>query len=126
MHSGIVDCCGSPTASARASAMYLVFFDNPNAELPGVSVGSRDGRRGIRIGYFQRPLQGSAFPTDRSTGTPHVAGEHGLELFSGGEGHGEPPGIDWAHDYVDEGGFQKLCISLWDACPDYHVVCGPL
>ena len=25
--------------------------------------------------------------------------EHGLELYAGGKGHGEPPGIDWAHDY---------------------------
>ena len=34
--------------------------------------------------------------------------EHGLELYAGGKGHGEPPCIDWAHDYVDQGGFQKL------------------
>ena len=52
--------------------------------------------------------------------------EHGLELFSGGEGHGEPPGIDWAHDYVASGNFQKLRISLWEACPDYEVIRGPL
>jgi hypothetical protein len=52
--------------------------------------------------------------------------EHGLELFSGGEGHGEPPGIDWAHDYVAAGSFQKLRITYWDACPDYEVVRGPL
>jgi metal-sulfur cluster biosynthetic enzyme len=52
--------------------------------------------------------------------------KHGLELFSGGEGHGEPPGIDWAHDYMPSGGFQKLRITLWDSCPDYEVVRGPL
>ena len=28
--------------------------------------------------------------------------DHGLELFAGGEGHGEPPGIYWAHDYAAE------------------------
>jgi metal-sulfur cluster biosynthetic enzyme len=50
----------------------------------------------------------------------------GLELFAGGEGHGEPPGIDWAHDYVGAGHFQKLRVTLWDTCPDYEVVRGPL
>ena len=52
--------------------------------------------------------------------------EHGLELFAGGEGHGEPPGIDWAHDYAASGHFQKLRITLWETCPDYEVVRGPV
>lgn len=52
--------------------------------------------------------------------------EHGLELIAGGEGHGEPPGIDWAHDYVTSGRVQKMRITLWDSCPDYEVVRGPL
>lgn len=52
--------------------------------------------------------------------------EHGLELFAGGEGHGESPGIDWAHDYAASGHFQKLRITLWETCPDYEVVRGPL
>ena len=52
--------------------------------------------------------------------------EHGLELFAGGEGHGEPPGIDWAHDYVTAGNFQKLRTTNWPACPDYEVIRGPL
>ena len=52
--------------------------------------------------------------------------EHGLELFAGGEGHGEPPGIDWAHDYVTSGRIQKMRITLWESCPDYEVVRGPL
>jgi metal-sulfur cluster biosynthetic enzyme len=50
----------------------------------------------------------------------------GLNCFQVAKGHGEPPGIDWAHDYVDEDGFQKLRISLWDRCPDYEVIRGPL
>src|SRR5690606_12794098 len=52
--------------------------------------------------------------------------EHGLEIYSGGQGHGEPAGIDWAHDYVSEDGFQKMRISLWEECPDYEVVRGPI
>jgi metal-sulfur cluster biosynthetic enzyme len=49
-----------------------------------------------------------------------------LELFAGGPGHGEPPGIDWAHDYVPEDGVQKLRITNWSACPNYEVTRGPL
>ena len=52
--------------------------------------------------------------------------EHGLELYAGGKGHGEPPGIDWAHDYVDRGGFQKLRMRNWAACPNFEVETGPL
>jgi len=39
-----------------------------------------------------------------------------LELFAGGEGHGEPPGIDWAHDSASTGKLQKLWISWWESC----------
>ena len=52
--------------------------------------------------------------------------EHGLEIYSGGQGHGEPAGIDWAHDYVSDDGIQKMRISLWDECPDFEVVKGPI
>jgi metal-sulfur cluster biosynthetic enzyme len=52
--------------------------------------------------------------------------EHGLELFAGGEGHGEPPGIDWAHDYVTSGNFQKLRVTNWPTVPDYEILRGPL
>jgi len=52
--------------------------------------------------------------------------EHGLELYAGGKGHGEPPSIDWAHDYVDLGNFQKLRIKNWARCPNFEVEIGPL
>ena len=52
--------------------------------------------------------------------------EHGLELYAGGKGHGEPPCIDWAHDYVDQGSFQKLRMRNWAACPNFEVEAGPL
>ncbi|MFA6945495.1 MAG: metal-sulfur cluster assembly factor, partial [Pedobacter sp.] len=52
--------------------------------------------------------------------------EHGLEIYSGGQEHGERAGIDWAHDYVTEDNFQKLRISLWEECPDFEVHRGPI
>jgi metal-sulfur cluster biosynthetic enzyme len=52
--------------------------------------------------------------------------EHGLELYAGGKGHGEPPTIDWAHDYVEEGGSQKLRMRNWARCPNHEVVAGPV
>ena len=47
--------------------------------------------------------------------------QHGLELYAGGKGHGEPAGIDWAHDYVDVDHFQKLRMRNWPSCPNYEV-----
>ncbi|MDA0334871.1 MAG: iron-sulfur cluster assembly protein, partial [bacterium] len=52
--------------------------------------------------------------------------QHGLELYAGGKGHGEPPTIDWSNDYVDAEHFQKLRIRSWPQAPDYEVVRGPL
>src|SRR5258708_18332406 len=34
--------------------------------------------------------------------------------------------IDWAHDYVDPGQFQKLRIRNWPQPPNWEVVRGPL
>lgn len=105
---------------------YLVFYGNPNAELPEypsdlITQGEGYGLD-IANSAFKASLSRQTGQLERLT----LRREHGLELFAGGEGHGEPPGIDWAHDYVDEGGFQKLRISLWDQCPDYEVITGPL
>lgn len=52
--------------------------------------------------------------------------QHGLELYAGGKGHGEPAGIDWAHDYVDVDHFQKLRMRNWPSCPNYEVASGRL
>src|SRR5690606_5124533 len=46
--------------------------------------------------------------------------------YAGGPGHGEPPGIDWAHDYVTEDNFQKVRMTYWGECPDFEVVKGPI
>ena len=50
----------------------------------------------------------------------------GLDLYAAGDGHGEPPGIDWAHDYVTSGGYQKMRVTNWADCADYEVIRGPL
>ncbi|KAA0220442.1 hypothetical protein EDM76_14005 [bacterium] len=52
--------------------------------------------------------------------------EHGLELYAGGKGHGEPPTIDWSNDYVDQDHYQKLRIRNWASPPNYEVIRGPL
>jgi len=105
---------------------FLVFYGNPDAELPGypsdlVTTGEGFGLD-IENAFYKASLSRQMGQLERLT----LKREHGLELFSGGEGHGEPPCIDWAHDYVDSGSFQKLRITYWDACPDYEVVRGPL
>ncbi|MAT16775.1 MAG: hypothetical protein CMJ46_16070 [Planctomyces sp.] len=113
-------------SGANAEEQYLILYGNPDAELPDYPsdlVTEGDGY-GLDITnkHFRIALSRQTGQIERMT----LKREHGLELFSGGEGHGEPPGIDWAHDYVDGDNFQKFRISLWDQCPEYEVVRGPL
>lgn len=112
--------------AATQRQVFLVFYGNSDAELPAyptdlVSKGEGFGLD-IENDFYKVSLSRQMGQIERMT----FKREHGLELFSGGEGHGEPPGIDWAHDYVDSGNFQKLRITLWDTCPDFEVVRGPL
>jgi metal-sulfur cluster biosynthetic enzyme len=105
---------------------FLVFYGNPDAELPEYPSDLMTQAEGVGLdisnAFYKVSLSKQTGQIERLT----LRREHGLELYSGGEGHGEPPGIDWAHDYVDAGGFQKLRITLWDTCPDYAVIRGPL
>ena len=110
----------------RQKQIFLIFYGNPDAELPEYpsdleTTGEAFGLD-ISNAFFKASLSRQTGQLERFT----LRREHGLELFSGGEGHGEAPGIDWAHDYVDTGFFQKLRISLWDTCPDCEVIRGPL
>ena len=110
----------------RQKQIFLIFYGNPDAELPEYpsdleTTGEAFGLD-ISNAFFKASLSRQTGQLERFT----LRREHGLELFSGGEGHGEAPGIDWAHDYVDTGFFQKLRISLWDTCPDWEVIRGPL
>ena len=103
-----------------------MFYGNPDAELPQYpsELTVQGEGFGLDIGnsYYRASLSRQTGQLERLT----LRREHGLELFSGGQGHGEPPGIDWAHDYVDKDNFQKLRISLWESCPDYEVIRGPV
>jgi metal-sulfur cluster biosynthetic enzyme len=105
---------------------FLVLYGNPDAELPEYPSDLRVAGEGygldIENDFFKASLSRQMGQLERLA----FKREHGLELFAGGEGHGEPPGIDWAHDYVGSGNFQKLRITLWDQCPDYEVIRGPL
>ncbi|MBX3436996.1 MAG: metal-sulfur cluster assembly factor [Planctomycetaceae bacterium] len=107
-------------------ADYLIFSDNPNAELPAytsdlVTHGERYGLDIENAHYFAR-LSRQMGQLERLT----YKREHGLELYAGGKGHGEPPMIDWGHDYVDPGHFQKLRMRNWPECRNFDVVKGPL
>ncbi len=105
---------------------YLVFYGNPDAELPAYPSDLETRGEGFALDiendFFRASLSRQMGQLERLK----IKREHGLELFAGGEGHGEPPGIDWAHDYVSAGNLQKLRITLWDTCPDYEVIRGPL
>jgi metal-sulfur cluster biosynthetic enzyme len=103
-----------------------VFHGNPDAELPDYPSDLKVTGEGVGLNlendYYRAALSKQMGQLERLV----YKREHGLELFAGGEGHGEPPGIDWAHDYVTSGNFQKLRITNWDQCPDYEVLRGPL
>ena len=105
---------------------FFVLYGNPDAELPeypsDMTVAGEGFGLDISNAFFKAALSRQTGQLERLT----LKREHGLELFSGGQGHGEPPGIDWAHDYVEQDNFEKLRISLWETCPDYEVIRGPL
>lgn len=105
---------------------YLIFYGNPDAELPQYQSDLKVTGEGygldIENEYFTAILSRQTGQLARMV----LKREHGLEIYSGGQGHGEPAGIDWAHDYVSEDGIQKMRISLWDECPDFEVIKGPI
>ncbi|MFK5921901.1 MAG: iron-sulfur cluster assembly protein [Verrucomicrobiota bacterium] len=108
------------------SSSYLIFYGNANAELPNyiTDLEVRGEGYGLEIEnqYFQATLSEQMGQLVRMT----YKREHGLELYAGGKGHGEPPTIDWAHDYVDEGHFQKIRMRNWAECPNWQVQRGPV
>ena len=114
------------TSAPHVRSTYLLFHGNPDAELPGYPTDLKTTGEGfgldIENDFFRASLSRQMGQLERLV----YKREHGLELFAGGEGHGEPPGIDWAHDYVGSGNFQKFRITLWDTCPDYEVIRGPV
>ena len=110
----------------REKRNYLIFYGNPDAELPNYESDLK-----VRGEGYGLDIENEYFTAILSKQTGQLARmilkrEHGLEIYSGGQGHGEPAGIDWAHDYVSDDGIQKMRISLWDECPDFEVVRGPI
>ena len=111
---------------AHEHAKYLIFSGNANAERADYTTDLRvcgDGY-GLDIAnaHYRAILSRQTGQIERIV----YARQHGLELYAGGKGHGEPPTIDWGHDYVDGDGFQKLRMRNWPRCPNYEVVQGPL
>ncbi len=108
------------------SSNYFIFYGNPNAELPGYVTDLQVNGEGygleIENKHFQAQLSEQMGQLERLT----YKREHGLELYAGGKGHGEPPTIDWANDYVDEGHFQKIRMRNWAECPNWEVLRGPV
>ncbi len=110
----------------HGASHYLLFYGNPWAERPcyatDLCVRGEGYALDVSNRHYTARLSRQMGQLERLT----YARQHSLELYAGGKGHGEPPTIDWAHDYVDEGGFQKLRIKNWAACPDFAVIQGPL
>src|SRR3990172_6862639 len=111
---------------AHGGTTYLLLAGNPNAELPEYASDLRVDGEGYAIDvanqHYKARLSRQSGQLERLT----FARQHGLELYAGGKGHGEPPGIDWGHDYVDAGGFQKLRMRNWPACSNFEITRGPL
>ena len=105
---------------------YLIFYGNPDAELPEyISDLNTEGdgyALDIQNDFFKVKLSRQSGQIE----SMFIKRERGLELYSGGQGHGEVPGIDWAHDYMAQGQFQKFRTTLWDECPDYEIIRGPV
>lgn len=104
----------------------LIFHGNPDAELPGYSTDLDARGEGFALqienSFYKASLSSQMGQLERLS----LKHGYGLELVAGGEGHGEPPCIDWAHDYAASGHYQKFRITLWDTCPDYEIVRGPV
>jgi metal-sulfur cluster biosynthetic enzyme len=112
--------------SAGGRAWYLVLYGNPFAELPEYGTDMQVSGEGygldIENRYYKARLSRQTGQLERLT----YAERGQLELFARGDAHGEPPHIDWAHDYVGSNGFQKFRMTNWAQVPNYEVVKGPL
>ncbi len=112
--------------AVHGQATYMVLYGNPLAELPDhpTDLRTRGDGYGLDVEnhYFTARLSRQMGQLERLVSKR----QHGLELYAGGKGHGEPPCIDWAHDYVDADHFQKLRMRNWPRCPNYEVSKGPL
>jgi metal-sulfur cluster biosynthetic enzyme len=111
---------------AHERTYWLILYGNPDAELPDYPTDLEVKGEGFGLDFENEYYRGRLSKQMGQLERLVYKREHGQELFAGGEGHGEPPGIDWAHDYVTSGNFQKLRVTNWPECPDYEIVRGPL
>ena len=111
---------------ANEKQSYLVFFGNPDAELPeyesDLKTSGEEFRLDVENNFYKVNLSRQNGKIQRLT----IKRNHGLVLYPGGVGHGEPGNIDWSGDYMADGGHQKFRIALWDECPDYEIIKGPV
>ena len=118
---------------ANGRGRYLIMYGNRDAELPeyptDLSVSGEEFGLSIASNHFTAHLSAQNGQLQRlqfRRGFGIVPYGAPLELYTGGEGHGEPPGIDWGHDYMGSGNYQKFRATGWCRCPNYEVIRGPL
>ena len=111
---------------AGGEAHYLVFFGNPWAELPEYKTDLQVHGEGYGLDVENDHYTASLSRQTGQLESLRYKRVHDLELALSGDGHGERPHIDWAHDYHADGRFQKFRVTNWEACPNYEVIRGPL
>ena len=112
---------------ADSQVRLLVFCANPAAELPDYP--ARMSVRGEGVGLeIETPHYVATLSRQMGQleALPPKWHRGGLQLSTHGNGHGEPPNIDWALDYTTAGPYQKMRVTNWSECPNYEVVRGPL
>ena len=112
--------------ASSGHAHYLVLFGNSAAELPEYTTDLSVTGEGYGLDIDNRYYTAHLSRQMGQLESLRYKRTHSLELFIHGDGHGEPPNIDWAHDYLASGQFQKFRVTNWAECPNYEVVRGPL
>ncbi|MGE3317447.1 MAG: hypothetical protein AB7O26_20215, partial [Planctomycetaceae bacterium] len=111
---------------AHGNATFLLFAGNPHAERPDYISDLQLQGQGYDVNVVNHHYQAKMSQQSGQLERLVFARQHGLELYAGGKGHGEPPGIDWGHDYVDAEHFQKLRMRNWASVPDFEIETGPI
>ncbi|HEU5316535.1 MAG TPA: metal-sulfur cluster assembly factor, partial [Chloroflexota bacterium] len=114
------------SVAPRGRATFVVFAGNPAAELPHYVTDLAVRGEGVALEIENEHAVATLSPQTGQLERLRYKRAHGLELFAGGEGHGEPPHIDWAHDYLASNKFQKFRVTNWERVRSYEVVRGPV
>lgn len=107
-------------------ATYVLFSGNPAAEHPTYPTDLTVEGEGAGLEVANDNYVASLHPQTGQLQRLRFRRAHGFELYAGGEGHGEPPHIDWAHDYLASGRFQKFRVTNWESVRNLEVVRGPV